>query len=99
MRQHPRVAGMLGRSGLPGVFPYDMTRPLPVRDGAVDFALSALTLEHIERPAGPLAEARRNLRRGGRALVIEIHPYLALTGVAAGGPGHSRGAVETGAGG
>jgi malonyl-CoA O-methyltransferase len=62
---------------------HDMTQPAPLADACADLVLFVLTLEHIERPAAPLAEARRLLRPGGRIVVIEIHPFLSLGGLAA----------------
>ena len=62
---------------------HDMTWPAPLTDASADHILFSLTLEHIARPAIPLAEARRLLRPGGRITVVEIHPFLSLGGLAA----------------
>jgi malonyl-CoA O-methyltransferase len=61
----------------------DMAGPLPLPDASVDCALFCLSLEHAADLLPPLREARRLLRPDGSAAVIEIHPFLALGGVAA----------------
>jgi malonyl-CoA O-methyltransferase len=61
----------------------DMAQPVPLADASADAVLFSLTLEHVADPRPPLAEARRLLRPGGRVLVLEIHPWLALAGVGA----------------
>jgi SAM-dependent methyltransferase len=43
---------------------------LPFRDGAFDLVVSAWLLEHVERPAEMLAEARRVLCPGGRLVFL-----------------------------
>lgn len=45
---------------------------LPIDDGACDGALLLLALTHVERPALALAEMRRVLRAGGRAVVVDL---------------------------
>lgn len=74
-------AGMLTQAGIG--FRHDIATPLPWPGQSVDLSLFSLTLEHIAAPAPPLVEARRILRPGGRILIIEIHPFLSLSGVAA----------------
>jgi len=44
---------------------------LPLPSGTVDLAVASLVLHHIKDPQPALAEIRRVLRRGGRALIIE----------------------------
>jgi malonyl-CoA O-methyltransferase len=61
----------------------DMAEAVPLDDASVDRVLFCLTLEHVADLAVPLWEARRVLKPGGRIEIIEIHPYLALGGVAA----------------
>jgi malonyl-CoA O-methyltransferase len=61
----------------------DMAAPVAEPDGAFDIVLFSLTLEHVADMATPLREARRLLAPGGQAVVIEIHPYLSLGGLAA----------------
>ncbi len=46
---------------------------LPLRDGSVDAALSANLLEHVPDDSGVLAELRRALRPGARAVVVVPH--------------------------
>ena len=74
-------AGMLAHA--PNAFQHDITTPLPVPDRSAGLVLFSLTLEHIEHLTPPLSEARRILRPSGRILVIEIHPFLSLSGIAA----------------
>jgi len=65
---------------------HDMTLPMgeeTVRDGSVDLVLFSLTLEHVADMRTPLSEARRILRPDGRITIIEIHPFLSLSGLAA----------------
>lgn len=79
--------GMLARARekIPGpaLLEHDMTRPLPLPGGSVDCALFCLSLEHVAEPAAPLREAARLLAPGGRAEIIEIHPFASMSGVAA----------------
>ncbi|BDC48047.1 methyltransferase [Bryobacterales bacterium F-183] len=60
-----------------------LTPPVDRADSSADLVLFSLTLEHIGDLRLPLAEARRILRLGGTVAVIEIHPYLSRSGVAA----------------
>lgn len=62
---------------------HDMTHPLPLDDGAIDCVLFCLTLEHLADLLPPLREARRLLQRTGSIEIIEIHPYVSMSGVAA----------------
>jgi len=62
---------------------HDLNRPLPLPAASADLVLFSLTLEHVADLAPPLNEARRLLRPGGRVVVIEIHPFLSLSQVAA----------------
>jgi len=48
---------------------------LPIDDGAVDVAMMGLVLHHVPDPARALAECARALKRGGRALVIDMLPH------------------------
>lgn len=61
----------------------DMATPLPLPDGVADMALFSLSLEHVARLEGPLAEACRVVRPGGRIAIAEIHPFLTLGGIGA----------------
>lgn len=71
------------RVGSANLFRHDMRQPLPVPDAAFDLALFCLSLEHVEDLQGPLTEAMRITRPGGRISVIEIHPYYSFTGTKA----------------
>ncbi|WP_421876289.1 class I SAM-dependent methyltransferase [Pacificispira sp.] len=79
--------GMLAQAAdrVPGanLIASDMARPVPLPDAMADLAVFCLVLEHIAEPVTPLIEARRLVRRGGRIVVIEIHPFLSGDGVAA----------------
>ncbi len=44
---------------------------LPLASGTIDLAVAFLVLHHIKDPRPALAEMRRVLRRGGRALIVE----------------------------
>jgi ubiquinone/menaquinone biosynthesis C-methylase UbiE len=48
---------------------------LPIDDDAVDVALMGLVLHHVPDPSRALAECARVLKRGGRALVIDMLPH------------------------
>ena len=48
---------------------------LPIDEGAVDVAMMGLVLHHVPDPARALAECARVLKRGGRALVIDMLPH------------------------
>jgi malonyl-CoA O-methyltransferase len=54
----------------------DLHEPLPFRDGAFDVVVSGLVLEHIGDLGRLFGEARRVLRRGGRAVVSAMHPAM-----------------------
>jgi len=60
-----------------------MREPLPRPAASADFVLFCLALEHVADLAPPLAQARRILRPGGEIAIVEIHPFVSLTGVAA----------------
>jgi ubiquinone/menaquinone biosynthesis C-methylase UbiE len=62
---------------------HDMADPLPLPDASQDLVLVALAFEHVSGLSAPLAEIRRVLSPGGRALVLEIHPFMAMSGVGA----------------
>lgn len=59
---------------------HDITRPLPVETGRFDAALVSLAYEHVDRLDEPTAELARILRHGGFALILEIHPFMTLSG-------------------
>lgn len=61
----------------------DMTESLPLAQASIDFALVCLAFEHVELIAGPLAEIARVLTDEGQALLFEIHPFMAMSGVGA----------------
>lgn len=55
-------------------------RELPLEDGAVDLALCALALEHMEDLEAPMQELARVVRPGGTVLISESHPTLRALG-------------------
>jgi SAM-dependent methyltransferase len=60
---------------------HDITQvPWPVRDATADVLLCNLVLEHIADLTPIFAELARVLRPGGRALVVEFHPFRQLGG-------------------
>jgi len=65
------------------LYQHDMAQPLPLDEGSMDCALFCLSLEHLADLVPPLREARRLLRRMGRIEIIEIHPQVSMSGVAA----------------
>ncbi|WP_321474583.1 class I SAM-dependent methyltransferase [uncultured Paludibaculum sp.] len=62
---------------------HDMTQPLPLESQSFDLALFCLSLEHVGDLEPPLREAGRLLKPSGRIAILEIHPFLSLSGVAA----------------
>jgi malonyl-CoA O-methyltransferase len=62
---------------------HDMQTPSTLAGASANFILFALTLEHIEDLYGPLAQARRLLRKNGLIRIVEIHPFMSLGGAAA----------------
>lgn len=57
---------------------------LPVDDATIDVLTCALALTHVERLRPVVREFARVLRPGGRAIISDIHPFMAMTsGVAA----------------
>lgn len=65
------------------LFQQDMAQPAPLPDASTDLALFSLSLEHIANLEPAFREARRLLKPEGRVLILEIHPFLSLSGVAA----------------
>ncbi len=59
---------------------------LPIDDASVDLVTCALSLTHVERLAPVIREFARVLRPGGRAIVSDIHPFMAMTSGVAGFP-------------
>jgi malonyl-CoA O-methyltransferase len=79
-------AGMLSLASRRGSWPllrHDMRLPVPLPDHSFDLALFCLTLEHLPDLQPPLVDAKRLVRPGGRIHIIEIHPFMSLTGAAA----------------
>ncbi|WP_316224415.1 MULTISPECIES: class I SAM-dependent methyltransferase [unclassified Bradyrhizobium] len=80
-------AGMLARAREHDpalvLFHQDMAQPLPLADGVADLVLFSLALEHVAVLTPPLREAKRLLSSNGKIVLIEIHPFLTLSNVAA----------------
>jgi ubiquinone/menaquinone biosynthesis C-methylase UbiE len=53
---------------------------LPFPDAAFDAAVCALLFDHLPRIDGAIAELARVVRPGGRVLISNIHPAMALAG-------------------
>ena len=62
---------------------HDLHQLLPFPDGTFDRVVSGLVLEHLRELNGFLAEARRVLKPGGRAVVSAMHPAMFLRGAQA----------------
>lgn len=80
-------AGMLekAKDAAPGatLVQHDITLPLPVETGRFDAALVCLAYEHVAKLDEPATELARIIRPGGFALILEIHPFMTLSGVGA----------------
>ena len=61
----------------------DMMLPAPLPDSSADLVLFSLALEHVEEMEAPLGEVKRLMRPQARLAIVEIHPFLSLSGVAA----------------
>jgi ubiquinone/menaquinone biosynthesis C-methylase UbiE len=53
---------------------------LPVGDGAVDAVVCALALVHLPEITGAVRELARAVRRGGRVIISDVHPFPVLLG-------------------
>jgi malonyl-CoA O-methyltransferase len=62
---------------------HDTTLPAPVSAASANFVLFALTLEHTSDLTVALQNARRLLRKNGVIRLVEIHPFMSLSGVGA----------------
>jgi malonyl-CoA O-methyltransferase len=62
---------------------HDMMLTPTLPGASANFILFALTLEHVDDLAAPLAQARRLLRKDGTIRIVEIHPFMSLNGAAA----------------
>ena len=67
------------RKRLKGLHQVDIRRgdmeALPIDDGQLDVAITALVLHHVPDPARALAEVNRVLKRGGRILIVDMLPH------------------------
>jgi ArsR family transcriptional regulator len=67
------------RKRLKGLHQVDVRRgdmeALPIDDGQLDVAITALVLHHVPEPARALAEMHRTLKSGGRALIVDMLPH------------------------
>jgi len=62
---------------------HDLHQPLPFAAQSFDRIVSGLVLEHLSDLGFVFGEARRVLRRGGRAVVSAMHPAMFLKGAQA----------------
>lgn len=62
---------------------HDLHAPLPFADGSFDLVVSGLVLEHLRELGGFFREARRVLKRAGRAVISAMHPAMFLRGAMA----------------
>jgi ubiquinone/menaquinone biosynthesis C-methylase UbiE len=58
-------------------------RALPLRDGSVDLAVSALSLAHLDDLLAPISELARVVRSGGHLVLSDVHPIAVATGAQA----------------
>ncbi len=96
-------AAMLGaaRAKVPGarLLSGDLAA-IPLAGGAVDLAVCALALTHLDDPAPALSELARVVRPGGSVILSDIHPFMVLLGghaayrTAEGAPAFVRNAVH-----
>lgn len=62
---------------------HDLRDPLPLEDRSFERVVHALALDHLVHPPALLAEIRRILRPGGRAVITVMHPAMFLKGTQA----------------
>jgi ubiquinone/menaquinone biosynthesis C-methylase UbiE len=62
---------------------HDMMLAAPLPGASANFILFALTLEHVDDLVLALQNARRLLRKNGTIRIVEIHPFMSLSGVGA----------------
>lgn len=76
-----REAAMLERAGrrLNGLGNVELRQgdltTLPIADGELDATMCVLVLHHVAEPAHALAEMRRVLRPGGRAVIVDMKAH------------------------
>ena len=54
---------------------HDLTQRWPLDDASLDLAFGNLVLEHLESLDFFFSEAARTIRKDGKLLVCEYHPY------------------------
>jgi malonyl-CoA O-methyltransferase len=62
---------------------HDTSLPAPLPGASANFVLFSLTLEHVDDLVACLQNARRLLRKNGIIRIVEIHPFMSLSGVGA----------------
>jgi ubiquinone/menaquinone biosynthesis C-methylase UbiE len=72
-RQHVESSNVRFETG-------DVTDPWPAADASFDLVIITLVLEHVERLAPVLNQARRVLRDAGMLYITELHPFRQLVG-------------------
>ena len=73
----------LGPATTARLIAHDLQTPLPFDDASFDLAVSGLVLEHLRDLTSVFREARRVLRRDGRAVISAMHPAMMLRGAQA----------------
>jgi ubiquinone/menaquinone biosynthesis C-methylase UbiE/DNA-binding transcriptional ArsR family regulator len=67
------------RKRLKGLHQVDVRRgdmeALPIDEGQLDVAMTALVLHHVPEPARALAEMHRVVKPGGRVLIVDMLPH------------------------
>ncbi len=54
---------------------------IPLPDGEVDLAVCTLALTHCSNLGPPVGELARVVRPGGRVVISDVHPFMAMLGV------------------
>ncbi|MDP9184686.1 MAG: class I SAM-dependent methyltransferase, partial [Actinomycetota bacterium] len=68
---------------IPATFRSGSFDRLPIADDSTDLVTCALALTHTRDLEGPMREFARVLRRGGHAVVSDVHPIATATGAQA----------------
>jgi malonyl-CoA O-methyltransferase len=80
MLRHAKLVSLENPEPPRKLIQHNLTTPIPLPSASFNFILAALTFEHIADLTAPLREARRLLRHYGMLRVVEIHPFMTLSG-------------------